>query len=263
MNGSTVAFYHPRRQRLVGDPDAGELVMLPQFGSSSGGTHRPFNSFALVFQTDGGRKAVLFDAPLRHCVPGVRGLIDEGVEILGCVLSHADLAGAGDAFDTLAGEFELPFFLHPEDRHDPRVQGLMQEWEDPIEACEPGGPLAELPIEVLHWPGHSPGSVMLHTPAFGGVLLTGDSAIAPGPMQPDDEPPLARAEAPPPPFSPTDDEVKDRWRALLERWERDGSAPRTLAPLHGTIYSDRDDVPALIRGMLDAEPMTPAARATA
>jgi hypothetical protein len=101
---------------------------------------------------------------------------------------------------------------------------------------------------------------MLSTPAFGGVLLTGDSAIAPGPMQPDDAPPLARPPAPPPPFSPTDEEVQDRWRALLKRWDTDGSPPRTLAPLHGEVYADTADVPALIRSLLDAAPMTPAVR---
>lgn len=132
------AFYHPRRQWIVGDAADGGLTMLPQFGSPSGGTHRPLNSYALVFKSgpggSGGRKALLFDAPLRHAVPGVRGLTAEGVEVVGCVLSHADLAGSGDAFDVLAGELNLPLFLHPEDRHDPRVRGLMQEWEDP---CEP------------------------------------------------------------------------------------------------------------------------------
>lgn len=265
MSGLAPSFYHPRRQWLAGDPDGGGLVMLPQFGAPSGGTHRPFNSYALVFpassaEKPGGRKAVLFDAPLRHCVPGVRGLIADGVEVVGCVLSHSDLAGAGDAFDVLVGELNLPFFLHPEDHHDPRVRGLMQEWEDPMEACEAGGPFAELPIEILHWPGHSPGSVMLYTPAFGGVLLTGESAIAPGPMQPDDAPTLQRPPAPPPPFSPTDDEVQDRWRDLLRRWEAEGSTPRTLAPLHGAIYVNRDDVPALVTGLLAADPMTPQVR---
>ena len=262
------AFYHPRSQWLVGDLDSGGLVMLPQFGSPSGGTHRPLNAYALVFGKEHGRKGVLFDAPLRHCVPGIRGLMDNGVNFVGCVLSHADLAGQGDAFDTLAGApseggLGLPLFLHPEDRHDPRARGLMQEWEDPTGAFSAGGACGELPIEVLHWPGHSPGSVMLYTPAFGGVLLTGDGAIAPGPMQPDDAAPLVRPPAPPPPFSPTDEEVTDRWRALLKQWDAAGSAPRTLAPLHGEIYVDRDDVPALIAGLLEADPMTSAVRETA
>ena len=262
------AFYHPRRQWLVGDAGSGEgtgggLVMLPQFGSASGGTQRPFNSFALVFDTPSGRKGLLVDAPLRHCVPGVRGLVEEGVEVVGCVLTHSDLAGAGDAFDTLAAEFGTPFFLHPEDRHDPRVRGLMQQWEDPCEAFAEGGPLADLPVEVLHWPGHTPGSVMLYTPRFGGVLLTGESAIAPGPMQPDDAPPLARPPAPPPPFSPTDEEGKDRWRALLDRWAAAGAAPRTLAPLHGAVYADADAVPDLIAALIRSGPAAPAVRRTA
>ncbi|MFH5805531.1 MBL fold metallo-hydrolase [Alienimonas sp. DA493] len=259
-------FSHPRRQWLLGDAEHGGLVLLPQFGAAGGRTLRPPNSYALLFPPDRSSgadapRALLIDAPLRHALPGVRGLKDEGAAIVGCLLTHADLAVRGDAFDALAGEFETPFFLHPEDRHDPRVRGLMVEWEDPIEACEPGGPLAELPVEVLHWPGRTPGSVMLSTPAFGGVLLTGDSAIAPGPMQPDDALPLARPPAPPPPFSPTDGQVCDAWRALLTRWETDGP-PRTLAPLHGAIHVDAD-VPALIRGLLAAAPEEPQVRETA
>ncbi|WP_145358494.1 MBL fold metallo-hydrolase [Alienimonas californiensis] len=255
------AFYQPRRQWLVGGPDEGGLALLPQFGAAGGRTLRPPNSYVLVFKQAGARKALLIDAPLRHALPGVRGLREEGVEIVGCLLTHADLAVRGDAYDALAAEFGLPFFLHPEDRHDPRVQGLLTEWEDPVEACEPGGPLAELPVEALHWPGRTPGSVMLHTPKFGGVLLAGDSVIAPGPMQPDDAPPLARPPAPPPPFSPTDDEVCDAWRTLLARWETDG-APRTLAPLHGAIHVDAD-VPALVRGMLNTAPDMTGVRDTA
>ena len=256
-------FYRPRRQWLVGGPDAGGLVMLPQFGSPSGGTHRPLNAYALVFGPDLGRRAVLFDAPLRHAVPGVRGLIEDGIEPVCCVLSHADLAGSGDAFDALAGEFRLPLLLHPEDRHDPRARGLHLDWEDPATAFADGGAFAELPVDVLHWPGHSPGSVMLWTPRFGGVLLTGDSAVAPGPMQPDGHPPLVRPPAPGAGFAPTDAEVQDRWRDLLTRWRRDGTAPRTLAPLHGEVYADVGDVPALVEGLIAAAPMEQAVRRTA
>ena len=250
-------FYHPRRQWLVGNPETGGLVMLPQFGSPGGGTFRPLNSYALVFGEDRGRRCVLFDAPLRHAVPGVRGLVAEGVAPVACVLSHADLAGSGDAFDVLAGEFGLPLLLHPEDRHDPRARRLHLGWGDPTDDAS----LEGLPVEVRHWPGHSPGSVVLYTPAFGGVLLTGDSAVGPGPMQPDGHPPLVRPPAPPPPFSPTDAEVVARWRALAD--ELADRPPRTLAPLHGAIYADRDDVLGLIAGLVAADPMEPAVRRTA
>ncbi|MEM9703644.1 MAG: MBL fold metallo-hydrolase [Planctomycetota bacterium] len=258
ISAMTTRFYHPRRQWIVGDDATGGLLMLPQFGSPSGGTHRPLNSYVVVFVSQNQRRALVFDAPFRHALPGIRGLKEEGIELVGCVLSHADLAGSGDAFDALSAEFDLPLFLHPEDRHDPRVRGVMQEWHDPTEP----GAFGDLPIEVLHWPGHTPGSIMLCTNEFGGVLLTGDSAIAPGPMQPDDAPPLAIPPAPPRPFSPTDEEVCDAWSSLLKRWETD-AAPRTLAPLHGEIYADTDAVPSLIQGLLQAAPMTPSVRRTA
>ena len=251
-------FYHPRRQWLVGDEDSGGLVMLPQFGSPSGGTHRPLNAFALVFVEDSGVKALLIDAPLRHALPGVRGLAEAGAEVVGCVLTHADVAAQADATDVLADRFACPYFLHPGDRRDPRLRHLRFDWRDPCEDGAFGG----LPAACRHWPGHSPGSVLVETGAFGGVLLTGDSAVAPGPMQPDDAAPLTRPPAPGPGFSPTDEEVCARWRALLAEWERT-AAPRTLAPLHGEVYANRDDIPELVRGLLAAGVMDGAVRRTA
>jgi hypothetical protein len=84
-------FYQPHSVTL-----APGRVMLPQFGSASGGTHRPMNSFALVFA----ERCVLFDAPLAHAVPGIRKLIRDGVRPVACVLSHAEICGSGAAFDT-------------------------------------------------------------------------------------------------------------------------------------------------------------------
>ena len=228
-------FYQPRSVTLRGG-----LILLPQFGSPSGGTHRPFNAYALVF----GDRCVLFDAPHLHCAPGVRKLVDGGVTPVGCLLSHADLT-AGDGFDALRDDFGMTFMLHPADQKDPRAERMGIDWRDPA------GALADLPVEVIHWPGHSPGSVMLYTPEHGGVLLTGDAAVGPGPMQPDGTPPLVRPKV----ASEEGDRGQlDRWRAF----HRDPLG--TLAPLHGDLYIDHPDVPGLIRGLIDAPPLEQAVR---
>jgi glyoxylase-like metal-dependent hydrolase (beta-lactamase superfamily II) len=223
-------FYQPQSVTL-----APGLVMLPQFGSASGGTHRPMNSFALVFE----ERCVLFDAPLANAVPGIRKLVRDGVRPVACVLSHADLCGSGDAFDPLIGELEIPLMLHPRDQADRRAQRLGIDWGDPTAA----GAFEDLPVEVLHWPGHTPGSIMLYTPEHGGILLTGDSAVAPGPMQPDEASPLAR-----PPGRTADEDA-----AMVERWRGFHREPlTTLAPLHGHVYVDHGDIPGLIDAMLTA-----------
>ena len=235
---SAFTFYQPRSVTVREG-----LVLLPQFGSASGPTHRPFNSYALVF----GDRCVLLDAPVLDALPGIRRLMERGVSPVGCLLSHADLADA-DGFDAIRDEFDLPFMLHHDDRDDPRAERLGIDWQDPAEG------LVDLPVEVIHWPGHSPGSVMLYTPGHGGVLLTGDAAVAPGPMQPEDTPPLVRPRL--------DAEEQDRQQ--LDRWRSFSRDPlTTLAPLHGNIYVDHPDVPGLIRGLIDAPPLEQVVRRTA
>ena len=226
-------FYNPRSLSIVEG-----LIKLPQFGSSSGGTQRPLNSFALCF----GDRCVLFDAPVSNALPGIAKLRREGIRPVACVLSHADIAASGDAFDELA-RMQIPLLLHPLDQTDPRAARLSLAWGDPMTDAS----LADLPLEIIHWPGHSPGLVMLYTPQSGGILLTGDATVAPGPMQPDHTPPLVRTPAPTP---EQDAQVVARWR----EFEREPL--RTLAPLHGEIYADRHDIAALIAAMTQVGPMT-------
>ncbi len=226
-------FYQPRNVALRDG-----LILLPQFGSPSGGTHRPLNAYALVF----GERCVLFDAPLSHALPGVRRLIADGVQPVAVVLSHADLAESGDAFEAMEGELDLPIYLHPADQADARAKRLGIDWRDPTAA---DGPLAEMPVELIHWPGHSPGSTMLYTAEHGGILLAGDSAVAPGPMQPDGSPPLVR---PPASGGVTDAEVVARWKAF------DRQPLAMIAPLHGNAYVDVEPAP-LLRSLWESEPM--------
>ncbi|MEM8873771.1 MAG: MBL fold metallo-hydrolase [Planctomycetota bacterium] len=192
---------------------------------------------------------MLFDAPLAHVLPGVRRLIEDGITPVACVLSHADVPAVGNAVKQLHEEFELPMLLHPRDQMDQRIADLKIDWQDPMGHEV----LAEFPVEVLHWPGHSPGSVMLYIPEFGGVLLAGDSLVRPGPMQPDGDQPLVR-----PPSDWADD------AKVLQHWRDLSLDPlRTLAPLHGEPLIDIDNASASITTMLDAGPMKSAVRRVA
>lgn len=99
-------FFSPESHYLYDD-----LVLLPQEGAQTGGTGRPPNSYALLF--DG--YSVLFDAPFSYLLDGVGELAKRGRPPGALVLSHRDLVGQGDAFETLQETYDLPVLLHPED----------------------------------------------------------------------------------------------------------------------------------------------------
>lgn len=158
-----MTFFSPDSQYLYDD-----LVLLPQEGAKTGGTGRPPNSYALLF--DG--YSILFDAPFRYVLGEVDDLAKRGHPPGALVLSHRDL------------------------------------------------------------------------------LLTGDSAVAPGPRQ-DEEPP--RLERPLGPSQAMTDELADEWRSF-------DRPLRTICPLHGVPYVDRDDLGKIMRTLYEAEPMNPAGR---
>ena len=72
---------------------------------------------------------------------------------------------------------------------------------------------------------------MLYWPQHGGVLLAGDSAVAPGPGQ--DQKPLRLERS----LGPT----RAMTAGLAERWRSFDKPPRTICPLHGVPYTDRSD----------------------
>ena len=85
-------FFSPDSQYLHDD-----LMLLTQEGAQTGGTGRPPNSYALLF--DG--YSVLFDAPFSYLLDGVDELAKRGYPPGALVLSHRDLVDQGDAFETL------------------------------------------------------------------------------------------------------------------------------------------------------------------
>ncbi|QPH55967.1 MBL fold metallo-hydrolase [Pontivivens ytuae] len=210
-------FYAPNTQRIVGP-----VVMLPQEGSASGGTNRPLNSFAILRPG----YSILLDAAYSWCLAGIRRLAEEGHPPQALVLSHRNTAGSGDAFAELRSEFDIPVLLHPDDQRHEEARDAGP-YADPV-----GDPaLEEAGVRMIHMPGHTDGSIMLHVEDEGGILLAGDSAVAPGPEQ-DAEPP--RLERPVMPGAAEDRFIAE-WQEI---WAY--AQPDAILPLHGHCYLKRD-----------------------
>ena len=221
-----------------------DLLLLPQEGSNVGPTGRPPNGYALLFNDH----AVLFDAPFSWMIAAIGELADEGKPPSALVLSHADLAQQGDAFAELRSAYNLPVFLHPADASGDKAARASVPFEDP----RTSDAFQRDQLKILEIPGHTPGSIMLHSPRHGGVLLTGDSAVGPGPKQDRSRPRLQRPKM----ETTATERFAARWQEILRTHET-----RSVLPLHGLAYLNRDDLSDLARGIWDGEPMDPSARA--
>lgn len=104
-------------------------------------------------------------------------------EILAVICTHGH-AGHVTAAPEVAARDEAPVALHPADLV--AWRGVHDE-EDPEIAMEDGGSfeVAGVTLEVLHAPGHSPGSVCLYCEELGAVF-TGDVLSSHGPVARED-----------------------------------------------------------------------------
>ena len=214
----SIEFYATDTQPVIGP-----VVMLPQKGSVSGGSKRPLNSYAIV--RDG--VSVFFDAPFSWTMDGVRAIAEEHTP-LAMVISHRDLAASGDAYQEFRAEFGGPILMHPDDQATEKARELDVPLTDPM--GEDGQVLRDAGIEVIHIPGHSPGSIMLYLADEGGILLAGDSAVGPGPEQSDRTPRLER-----PIQADEDPRFLDTWQKTISRLP-----VAAVLPLHGEAYLRRD-----------------------
>ncbi len=213
----SIRFYSAEMQ-----PVAGPVRMLPQEGSISGGTKRPLNSYAIEIAGHTGPETVLFDAPFGWVMDALDRL-HRTSPIAAHVLSHRDVAASADSFETQVERFAAPFLLHPADQAEPGPSRLSVPLGDPRQSDV----LARAGIEIIHMPGHSPGSVMLHLPAHR-ILLAGDCAVGPGPEQEPDPPRLER------PKMGEDEDVIfcDAFAQLIDRLP----SLAAVLPLHGAWY---------------------------
>lgn len=213
---SELPFYSDRTQPVIGP-----VVRLPQRGASSGGSHRPLNSYAIL----GEQSSILFDAPFTWVLDGVRALASEGHPPTALVLSHGDLLTSGDAFDLIIEEFSVPVLMHPADDRADLARHSARPFENPVEHPL----LLSENIEVIHLPGHSSGSVMLYLHDEGGILLAGDSAVGPGPDRDPNPPRLQRPKM----FDVAD--FSERMQVAVARYPL-----AAVLPLHGAPYRRSD-----------------------
>jgi glyoxylase-like metal-dependent hydrolase (beta-lactamase superfamily II) len=99
-------------------------------------------------------------------------------EIIAVICTHGHAAHTAGAL-AVAERDECPVALHPRDRlHWREAHGD----ELPEIEMEAGGSfeVADVALEVLHTPGHTPGSVSLYCEDLG-VVFTGDALLATGP----------------------------------------------------------------------------------
>ena len=99
-------------------------------------------------------------------------------EILAVICTHGHPGHVAAALDVAARD-EAPVALHPKDVLAWREAHLGRE---PGIEMEEGGifEVADVALEVLHTPGHSPGSVSLYCEQLG-VVFSGDALLADGP----------------------------------------------------------------------------------
>ena len=145
----------------------------------------PFSTNAYLCWQEGGKSAVLFDAP--EGTAGAIGSIlgERGLELSDVYLTH----GHWDHFAGLAGMDQASFttWLHPEDRvlvEEPEVArayvppeiallpGKVDRDLDPLE--EPSLQILGLDVELRHVPGHCPGSILFYFPGLG-MAIAGDA----------------------------------------------------------------------------------------
>ena len=103
-----------------------------------------------------------------------------GREILAVICTHGHQGHVAAALEVAARD-GAPVALHPRDL---LVWREAHAGQDPEIQMEEGGvfEVADVALEVIHTPGHSPGSVSLYCEELGAVL-TGDALLADGPAQ--------------------------------------------------------------------------------
>lgn len=102
--------------------------------------------------------------------------------VLAVICTHGHAAHTAAALEVAADD-EAPVALHPADR----VSWREVHSDDPEIEMEDGGifEVADVALEVMHAPGHSPGSVCLYCEDLE-VVFTGDVLAASGPVPHED-----------------------------------------------------------------------------
>ena len=119
-------------------------------------------------------ECVVIDAP--HDVEAILAVVgDRKVKAIVCTHAHDDHVRVAPA---LREEVRAPILLHPDDRPLWDLTHPAERWDDDLadgQVIEVGG----TSLQVLHTPGHAPGSVCLYAPDLG-CVFTGDTLFKGG-----------------------------------------------------------------------------------
>ncbi|AQP51532.1 MBL fold metallo-hydrolase [Tessaracoccus flavescens] len=121
------------------------------------------------------REVIVIDAP--HDVEAILAAVD-GRKVQAIVCTHAHDDHVRYATD-LADRTGAPVWLHPGDEPVWNLTHPDRMWDQDLEDGQEFtvGPVT---LQVLHTPGHSPGSVSLYSPTLG-CVFTGDTLFKGGP----------------------------------------------------------------------------------
>ena len=126
------------------------------------------NSFALLSPGE----ALFVDAPFDHLEDSISQLADAGYRPAGMLLSHEHIVAWDRMLNRFQARYDVPILLHPIDAASPRAVRSRLKFVDPTKCPI----LGRFGVEAIHFPGHSPGSVVFYR-SRDGLLLTGESAV--------------------------------------------------------------------------------------
>lgn len=186
------------------------------------------NGYAIVSRSN--RSLVLVDIVDPNVIPLVLKIAqDTGCSPRALVLSHRHVLSAGPgsnpAYFLSKVGIDAPILMHPRDVERISTVNEQLKFEDPTKSAF----LRECGITVIHFPGHTEGSILLWLPNNGGALLAGDGCTV---SMKGNELRVVRVPAY---FSKNDNEIRERWTDLLKETEIRFT---TLAPLHGKIAAN-------------------------
>ncbi|KAL9649956.1 hypothetical protein ABK040_014994 [Willaertia magna] len=114
------------------------------------------------------RKLVLIDVWHTSALPHLRKLSEEeNLTPIALIITHRHFIN--DQQQNLVKQLEIPTFLHPKDQSSfPQFF-----FEDP----EKNKLIRELGLQIIPFPGHTAGHILIYYDKHGGLLFTGDSAV--------------------------------------------------------------------------------------
>ena len=169
----------PRLNAMPAAPAAvplGPDLLLVQHADPAGSGAEGLLTNAYGVAAEGGA-TLWVDAAFPQVLPAVARAAADGYRPAGLLLTHRHVAANARAVRAFVEAFGGPVFLHPADAAHPQAVAAARQggvrYEDPATSDV----LRAAGVEVIAFPGHTEGSVLLYRAADGGTLLTGDAAM--------------------------------------------------------------------------------------